>query len=73
LYNTVGDGFPLKLSQQMKPGFTILNMNPNGNQWNGNTQLPQGRRRNSSVCNHQEKSWLQSFGVERFCSCEILA
>jgi hypothetical protein len=24
-------------------------------------------------CNHQEKSQLQTFGVERFCSCEILA
>jgi hypothetical protein len=35
-------------------------------------QLSQGRR-NSRVCNHQEKSWIQSFGAERFCSCEILA
>jgi hypothetical protein len=25
----------------MKPGFTILNVNPNGKQWNGKTQLPQ--------------------------------
>jgi hypothetical protein len=57
----------------MKPGFTIFNTNPNGNQWNGNTRLPQGRRRNSRVRNHLEKSWVQSFGVEKFFSCEILA